>query len=70
MATCLPPGAAGGHLSNDRAMYDNKQNSDINPAYDNYKTPPQLLGFEGILYDNKENVQQANGQGVCGQCVN
>ena len=65
----LPPGAAGGHLKNDRAMYDNKHNSDINPAYDNYKTP-QCLGFEGILYDNKENVQQVNGQGGCGQCVN
>ena len=67
MTTCLPPGAAGGHLNNDRPMYDNKQNS--NPAYDNYKTP-QLLGFEAIVYDNKENLQQANGQGACGQCVN
>ncbi|KAK2183381.1 hypothetical protein NP493_314g01010 [Ridgeia piscesae] len=53
------PGAAGGHFNNDRPMYDNKQNS--NPAYDNYKTP-QLLGFEAIVYDNKENLQQANGQ--------
>lgn len=60
----LPPGAAGGRLYNDQPSYDNydKGGANVSPPYDNFKTP-NFIGFEAPPYDNKENVQQASGDG-------